>query len=80
MTDAEVKRLGNRLALLSPQDNGIDGGLYDLVPLGDGTFRLEGESGDGAVGEPVVFETDGAGKVQRLKLGETYTYPHEGAW
>lgn len=78
--DAEIKRLGNRLVLLSPQDNGIDGGLYDLVPLGDGTFRLSGESGEGAVGERAVFETDGAGKVQRLKLGETYTYPHEGAW
>ena len=78
--DSEVKRLGNRLVLLSPQDNGLDGGLYDLVPLNDGAFRLDGPSGEGAVGERATFELGGQGQVLRLKLGETYTYPHEGSW
>jgi D-alanyl-D-alanine carboxypeptidase len=78
--DSEVKRLGQRLVLLSPQDNGLDGGLYDLIPRQDGSFYISGESGEGAVGEHALFETNKTGKVLRLKIGDTYTYPHKGAW
>ena len=46
-----------------------------LTPVADHTFRYESSNGFRSRGELAVFEVDDAGRVQRLKLDENYTYP-----
>ncbi len=48
------------------------GGLTDLLPVGEHTFRQSDESGNG---EPVIFEMRDDGGVARLKNGANYLYP-----
>ena len=48
------------------------GSLTDLTPVGDHTFRMTGENGNG---ELAVFELGPDGRVARLKVGENFTYP-----
>ena len=45
------------------------------IVVAEHTFRIEAKDGFSANGELVVFEMDGAGRVQRVKMGENYTYP-----
>ncbi|MCY4373319.1 MAG: serine hydrolase [Spirochaetaceae bacterium] len=46
-----------------------------LTPVAEHTFRYESGNGFRSRGELAVFEVDDAGRVQRLKLDENYTYP-----
>ena len=46
-----------------------------LVPVADHTFRLESRNGFGSTGELVIFELGPDGSVQRLRVGDNYTYP-----
>ena len=46
-----------------------------LTPVAEHTFRYESDNGFRSRGELAVFEVDDAGRVQRLKLDENYTYP-----
>ena len=46
-----------------------------LTPVAEHTFRYESSNGFRSRGELAVFEVDDAGRVQRLKLDENYTYP-----
>ena len=46
-----------------------------LTPVAEHTFRYESDNGFRSRGELAVFEVDDAGRVQRLKLDENYSYP-----
>ncbi len=46
--------------------------LVELVPEGNHVFRMSGKGGSG---ELVRFELGVDGKVERIKVGENYTYP-----
>ena len=76
LADAQILVMDDRLVLINPTDANPEGSLYDLIPVGENQFRLEGKDGNGPVGEPAVFELGPDGKVARLKIGENYLYPH----
>jgi len=55
-----------------PEDN-PRANLVELIPLGQHTFRMAGENGNG---ELVVFEMED-NAVVRVKVGENYLYPRK---
>ncbi|HEX2252696.1 MAG TPA: serine hydrolase domain-containing protein [Thermoanaerobaculia bacterium] len=46
--------------------------LTRLIPEGATAFRIDGDGGDG---DTVVFELGEDGRVERMKVGETYWFP-----
>lgn len=73
--DVQVIRQGERLVLVDPTEENPAGSAYVLEPAGPGVFRMVGDDGSGAVGELARFELDPQGRVERLKIGENYTWP-----
>ena len=73
--DTEILILNNRLVMngynYPPEEEPI-GGIVELTPEGEHTFRMTGENGNG---ERVVFEFDDEGTIMRVKVGENYIYP-----
>lgn len=61
--------------LFNPNEPDPQTTMLRLAPMGEHTFRAEGDSGYAAIGEVVVFEMGSDGEVVRLKVGENYSYP-----
>ena len=69
--EVEVIELNKRLVTIDPSGP-FPEHPNQLVPLGSGTFRLEGALGGGPVGETVRF-TEQNGKVMRMYTGGSYS-------
>ncbi|MDZ7320009.1 MAG: serine hydrolase, partial [candidate division KSB1 bacterium] len=54
-----------------PEENPTEN-VIELTPVGEHTFRLTGDNGDG---ELLIFELAADGSVARIKKGENYLYP-----
>jgi hypothetical protein len=68
--EVEVIELNQRLVTIHPSGP-FPEHLTQLVPLGNGLFRLEAATGGGPVGETVRFSEEG-GKVTRMYTGGSY--------
>jgi CubicO group peptidase (beta-lactamase class C family) len=75
--DLQVLILNGGLVMMDPSQADPTAAVTQLVPVAQHTFRIEAQDGFGSHGELVVFEMDDAGKVQRVKTGQNYTYPIE---
>ena len=67
----EVMVLGGRLVLYEhsyPPADDPEAGVTPLEPVAEHTFRMPD-------GEPVVFELDAAGRVERIRRRHDYLYP-----
>ena len=74
-SDSQVLVHGGKLVIIDPAaDDPLDT-VATLTPVAEHVFRYESGDGYSSSGELAVFEVDDAGKVQRLKLDENYTYP-----
>jgi len=71
--ESQVLILNGELVLFSPTTLDPKGSLAKLVPETEHTFRLSGEDGYMALGEPVRFEFGPDGKIARMKIGENYS-------
>jgi CubicO group peptidase (beta-lactamase class C family) len=69
--EVEVIELNKRLVTIDPSGP-FPENPNQLVPLGNGLFRLEASSGGGPVGETVRF-TEENGKVTRMYTGGSYS-------
>lgn len=73
--DAQVLLLSDGLAMFTPEALDPQATLLRLAPVGEHTFRVDGESGYSNLGELAVFELGDDGQVARLKVGANYTFP-----
>lgn len=73
--DSEVLILNGELTLITPTDLDPRTTMLKLVPDGEHTFRIQGDNGYAALGEMARFELDPDGRVTRLTVGATFTYP-----
>ena len=69
--DSQVVLLNERLVIITPNGRNLDNPI-ELVPLGNGLFRLDAPTGGGAVGEVVRFVEEN-GQVVRMITGDSYT-------
>lgn len=70
--DTEVVELNQRLVMIDP-DGDAPETQQQLVPLGNGLFRLESNTGGGPVGEVVRFVEE-RGRVVRMYTGDSYSH------
>jgi CubicO group peptidase (beta-lactamase class C family) len=73
--DSEVLLFRGKLIIYDysyPPESDPTKSLVELVPEGSHLFRMSGRGGNG---ELVRFELGADGKVERMKVGENYTYP-----
>jgi len=68
-SESEVMQLDGELVVFDPSSDDPKGGMARLVPLADGTFRIEATSGGLSVGEKAVFLRGASGKVETLRMG-----------
>ncbi|MDX2179957.1 MAG: serine hydrolase domain-containing protein [Bryobacteraceae bacterium] len=68
-SESEVMALDGELVVIDPSSDDPKGGMAKLVPLADGTFRIEAASGGQSVGEKAVFLRGASGKVEKLRMG-----------
>ena len=73
--DTQVLAIDGGLAMIDPSQPDPTLTLGRLVPVADHTFRLETRNGFGSTGELVIFELGPDGSVQRVRVGDNYTYP-----
>ena len=73
--DTQVMIRNGELVMIDPSADDPLATLATLTPVAEHVFRYDSADGSSPVGELAVFELDAAGKVQRLKYGENYTYP-----
>ena len=73
--DSQVLVHGGKLVIIDPAADDPSDTMATLTPVAEHVFRYESSDGYSSSGELAVFEVDDAGKVQRLKLDENYTYP-----
>jgi CubicO group peptidase (beta-lactamase class C family) len=71
MGQTEVVELNRRLVMFDPSGPFPESPMR-LVPIGEGRFRLDAETGGGPVGEIVRFE-EKDGKVMRMFTGTSYS-------
>ncbi len=74
-SDSQVLARGGKLVIIDPAADDPLATIAILTPVAEHVFRYESSDGYSSTGELAVFEVDDAGKVQRLKLDENYTYP-----
>ncbi len=77
--DDEVMILHDELVVLDPLAPDPLATLSKLIPVDTHIFRIESKENYGSDGELATFQMDSNGKVESLKIGNTYTYPHA-AW
>ncbi|MFN4261052.1 MAG: serine hydrolase [Gemmataceae bacterium] len=75
--DTQVLLHNGKLVLINPTDQDPLGGRATLTPVREHVFRIEDGPLSGPHGELVVFEMGKDGKVTRVKIGSSYTYPLE---
>jgi CubicO group peptidase (beta-lactamase class C family) len=73
--DDEVMILHDELVVVDPLAPDPLATLSKLIPVDTHTFRIESKENFGSDGELAVFQVDSQGKVEWLKMGNTYTYP-----
>jgi hypothetical protein len=73
--DSQVLVRNGDLVMIGPALPDPTLAIAKLVPVAEHTFLIETKDGFSAKGELVVFEMGDAGEVQRVKVGENYTYP-----
>jgi len=73
--DSQVLVLNGELVMIGPCLPDPTLAVDKLVPVAEHTFRIDTKDGYSANGELVVFEMDDGGQVQRVKMGQNYTYP-----
>ena len=73
--DSQVIILNGELMMIDPSQPDPTLATLKLVPVAEHTFRIETKDGFSSNGELVVFEMDDEGQVQRVKMGQNYTYP-----
>jgi CubicO group peptidase (beta-lactamase class C family) len=73
--DTQIMIYEDELVAVAPAlpDPSLD--ITRLTPVKEHTFKIKMDSGFGAHGELVVFELDEDGKVERVKMGQNYSYP-----
>lgn len=73
--DTQIMIYHGELVAVAPAlaDPSID--ITRLIPVEEHTFKIKMDSGFGAFGELVVFELDEDGKVERVRMGQNYSYP-----
>ncbi len=71
--DSQVLIYNDQLTMIDPTSQDPKETMSTLVPLSDGTVRLENKNGFAAVGERVIFETGPDGEVTRMRVGEVYS-------
>ena len=64
---SKISRKGQLKLITSPELDPT-ASMMTLIPMGEHTFRLDGE-GYGEIGEPVVFTVDSSGKAVRYRMG-----------
>ena len=74
-SDTQVLVHNGELVIVDPSADDPLETRATLTPVAEHTFRYESDNGFRSRGELAVFEVDDAGRVQRLKLDENYTYP-----
>ena len=67
--------LNGELVMLDPSLLDPIPTLNKLIPVAEHAFRIETKNASGSNGELVIFEMDGQGKIQQVKMGENYLYP-----
>jgi D-alanyl-D-alanine carboxypeptidase len=73
--DSQVLIYQDELVLIHPMEADPMASMVKLKPVTEHTFRMETKDRFGSNGELAIFELDPAGKVERLILGNIYTYP-----
>ncbi|MBX3014148.1 MAG: serine hydrolase [Caldilineaceae bacterium] len=73
--DLQILLYQGELVLIVPGEPDPSVGMTRLKPVAEHTFRIESKEHFGSNGELAVFEVDEAGRVVRLRLGNTYTEP-----
>ena len=74
-SDSQVLVRDGKLVIIDPTADDPLETMATLEPVAEHVFRYEANDGYSSSGELAIFEVDGTGKVQRLKLDENYTYP-----
>ena len=75
--DMQILARDSQLVAIYPNEADPWLDVVSLTPVAEHSFRMQGQNGYAANGELAVFEFDTAGKVTRLRTGDTYTYPVE---
>jgi CubicO group peptidase (beta-lactamase class C family) len=75
--DIEVLLLDSGLVLIDPSLPDPQLVMTKLTPVSTHVFRMEAANNFGANGELAIFEMNDDGRVARIKLGSTYTFPVE---
>ncbi len=73
--DTQVLIYQDELVLIAPSEPDPLAGMVKLKPVAAHTFRMETKERFGSNGEVAVFDLDETGKVTRLRLANTETYP-----
>ncbi|MDP6454905.1 MAG: serine hydrolase domain-containing protein [SAR202 cluster bacterium] len=74
-SDLQVLQLNGKLVAIDPSQPDPMESMSTLSPLGEHTFRIENPLGGSAHGEKFVFELNDQGRVERLWVGENYSFP-----
>ena len=77
--DTQILLHDDRLVALNPALLDPMPAQVTLTPVGEHRFRMASTDGYTSHSEFAVFELDDHGRVARLKVGDTYTYPVD-AW
>ena len=73
--DAQVLIHDGQLVAFNPSLLDPMPGLVTLTPVGEHSFRMASPDGYSSHSEVMVFELDDQGRVTRVKVGDTYSYP-----
>ena len=74
-SDMQVLQLDGKLVAIDPSQSDPLESLTTLVPLGEHSFRIVNPLGGSAHGEKFVFELNDQGQVERVWVGENYSFP-----
>jgi CubicO group peptidase (beta-lactamase class C family) len=72
--DSVVMVYNGELMIISPQADNPQEAMVKLVPEGEDTFRMECKDGGVEIGEIARFEMTPEGKVDKLWIGDSFTY------
>ena len=71
----QVLQLDGKLVAIDPSQSDPLESLTTLVPLGEHSFRIVNPLGGSAHGEKFVFVLIDQGQVERVWVGENYSFP-----
>ena len=74
--DTEILMQNDKLYYVYLSDPDPSLTMIRLVPETENIFRLDGRDTSSPIGEQVIFEFDQNDRVEKVKIGDTYTFPH----